>query len=79
MSLKSPETQELKYKKGTIATFGFPLTLFCSKSSQNSTDDMALFFFCDDVFPYQALSIKDNVSSPPLPSRIFFCLPLSFS
>jgi len=79
MSLQSPETQELKYKKRTIATFGFPLTSFCPKSSQNPTDDIALSFLCDNVFPYQVLSIKDNASSSPLPSRIFFYLPLSFS
>jgi len=79
MLLQSPKTQELKYKKGTIATFGFPSTSFCPKSSQNPTDDMALSFLCDDVFPHQVLFIKDNASSLPLPSRIFFCLSLSFS
>jgi len=52
MSLQSPETQELKYKKETIATFGFLSTPFCPKSSQNPTDDAALFFLCDDMFPY---------------------------
>ena len=31
MSLQSPETQELKYKKRTIATFGFSLSPFCFK------------------------------------------------
>jgi len=50
MSLQSSETQELKYKKGTIATFGFPLTPFCSKSFQNPTDDAVLSFLCDDTF-----------------------------
>jgi len=79
MSLQSPETQELKYKKGTIATFGFPSTPFCPKSSQNPTNDIALFFLCDDTFSHQVLSIKDDTSSLLLPSRIFFCLPLSFS
>jgi len=79
MLLQSPETQELKYKKGTIATFGFPSTPFYPKSSQNPTDDMALSFLCDDAFSHQVLPIKDNMSSLPLPSRIFFCLPPSFS
>jgi len=36
--LQSPETQEIKYKKETITIFRSPLTLPCSKSSQNSTD-----------------------------------------
>ena len=63
MLLQSPETQELKYKKGTIATFGFPLTPFCPKSSQNSTDDAALSFLFDDVFSHQVFSIKDDMSS----------------
>jgi len=76
MSLQSPKTQELKYKKRTIATFGFPLTSFCPKSSQNPTDDVTLFFLCNDVFLHQVLPIKNNVSSLLLPSRIFFCLPL---
>jgi len=79
MSLQSPKTQELKYKKGTIATFGFPSTPFCPKSSQNPTDDTALFFLCDNTFSHQVLPIKDDISSLPLPSRIFFHLPLSFS
>jgi len=74
--LQSPETQEIKYKKGTIATFGFPLTPFCSKSSQNPTDDMVLSCLYDDMSPHQVLSIKDDVSSSLLSSRIFFCLPL---
>jgi len=52
MSLQSPKTQELKYKKGTIATFGFPSSPFCLKFSQNPTDDMALSFLCDNTFPY---------------------------
>jgi len=52
MSLQSPETQELKYKKRTIATFGFSSFSFCLKSSQNPTDNVALSFFCDNVFPY---------------------------
>jgi len=79
MSLQSPETQELKYKKGTIATFGFPLTSFCPKSSQNPTDDVALSFLCNDIFSHQVLPIKDDASLLPLSSRIFFCLSLSFS
>jgi len=79
MSLQSPETQELKYKKRTIATFGFLSTPFCPKSSQNPTDDAALFFLCDNVFSHQVFPIKDDMSSLPLPSRIFFCLPLLFS
>ena len=79
MSLQSPETQEFKYKKETITTFGFPSTPFCSKSSQNSTNNTALFFLCDDIFSHQVLPIKDDVSSLLLPFRIFFCLPPSFS
>ena len=62
MSLQSPKTQELKYKKGTIATLGFPLMPFCPKSSQNPTDNMALSFLCDNIFPYQVLPIKYNAS-----------------
>ena len=50
--LQSPETQEVKYKKRTITTFGFPLTSFCSKSSQNPTDDMALSYLYDNVSSY---------------------------
>jgi len=79
MLLQSPETQELKYKKETITTFRIPSTSFCPKTSQNPTDDAVLFFLCDDVFPYQVLSIKDDASSSLLPSRIFFCLPLLYS
>jgi len=79
MSLQSPETQELKYKKGTIATFGFPLIPFCPKSSQNPTDDMAPFCLDDNVSSHQVLPIKDDASSSPLPSRIFFCFLLSCS
>ena len=73
------ETQEMRYKKETITTFRIPSTSFCPKSSQNPTDNMALSFLCDNVFPYQVLPIKYNVSSLPLPSRIFFWLPLSYS
>ena len=40
MSLQSSETQELKYKKRTITTFGFPSTSFCPKFSQNPTADV---------------------------------------
>jgi len=40
--LKSPETQEIKYKKETITTFRIPLTSFYSKFSQNPTDYMFL-------------------------------------
>jgi len=72
MLLQSPETQEIKYKKETITTFRIPLTPFCSKAFQNPTDDTALFFLCDDTLSYQVLSIKDDASSLPLPSRIFF-------
>jgi len=43
------ETQEMRYKKKTITTFRIPSTPFCPKSSQNPTDDMALFFLCDNV------------------------------
>jgi len=76
MSLQSSETQELKYKKGTIATFGFPSTPFCSKSFQNPTDDAVLSFLCDDTFFHQVLPIKDDMSLLLLSSRIFFHLPL---
>ena len=76
MSLQSSETQELKYKKGTIATFGFPSTSFCPKFSQNPTDDMALSFLCDNMFLHQVLPIKDDMSLLLLSSRIFFHLPL---
>ena len=77
--LQSSETQGIKYKKKTITTFRIPSTSFCPKSSQNSTDDMSLSCLYDDVSPYQVLSIKDNVSSSLLPSRIFFLFLLSFS
>ena len=76
MLLQSPETQEIKYEKGTITTFGFPSTPFCPKFSQNPTDDMVLSGFYDDASSYQVLPIKDNVSPLLLPSRIFFYLPL---
>jgi len=46
------ETQEIRYKKETITTFRILSTPFCPKSSQNPTDDMALFFLCNDAFPY---------------------------
>ena len=46
------ETQETRYKKKTITTFRIPLPSFCSKSSQNPTNDMALSFLCDDMFPH---------------------------
>ena len=39
----------MRYKKETITTFRIPLTPFSLKSSQNPTDDMALFFLYDDV------------------------------
>ena len=79
MSLQSPETQELKYKKGTIVTFEFPLTPFCPKSFQNPTDDMVPFCLDDDVSSHQVLPIKDDASSSTLSSRIFFCFPLLYS
>ena len=63
-------------KRETITTFRIPLPSFCPKASQNPTDDIAFFFLCDDMFPHQVLPIKDDVSLLPLPSRIFFCLPL---
>jgi len=65
------ETQEMRYKKETITTFRILLTPFCPKSSQNPTDDVALSFLCDDVFPHQVLSIKYDVSSSLLPSSSF--------
>jgi len=70
--LQSSETQEIKCKKETIATFGFPLTPFCPKSSQNPTDDVALSFLYNNVFSHQVLSIKYDASSLSLSSRIFF-------
>jgi len=79
MLLQSSETQEIKYKRKTITTFRIPLTPFCPKASQNPTDDAALFFLYDDAFPHQVFPIKDDTSSLPLPSRMFLCLPLSFS
>ena len=69
----------MRYKKENITTFRIPLTPFCPKFSQNFTDDAALSFLYDDMFPHQVLSIKYNTSSLPLPSKIFFCLPLSYS
>ena len=77
--LQSPETQGIKYKKEIITTFRIPSTSFCPKSSQNPTNDASFSCFYNDTFPYQVLSIKDNVSSSLLPSRIFFLLLLSFS
>jgi len=79
MLLQSPKTQEIKYKKETITTFRIPLTLFCSKISQNPTDNMALFFLYDNAFPHQVLPIKDDISLSLLPSRIFFHLLLLYS
>jgi len=73
------KTQEMRYKKKTITTFRIPSTPFCPKFFQNPTDDAALFFLCDNMFPYQVLPIKYDTSSLPLPSRIFFQLPLSYS
>ena len=73
--LQSPETQEVKYKKRTITTFGFSSTPFCPKSSQNPTNDMVLSCLYNDMSPHQVLPIKDDASSLPLPSRIFFHLP----
>ena len=66
------ETQEMRYKKETVTTFRILSTLSCPKFSQIPTDNAALSFLCDDTFSHQVLSIKDNVSSSPLPSRIFF-------
>ena len=74
--LQSSKTQEIKYKRETITTFRIPSTPFCPKASQNPTDDAALFFLCDNAFPYQVLSIKDDMSLLLLLSRIFSCLPL---
>ena len=50
--LQSSETQEIKYNKGTIATFRIPWPPFCPKASQIPTDDVALSFLCDNVFPH---------------------------
>jgi len=77
--LQNPETQEIKYKKRTIVTFGFLLTPFCPKFSQNPTNDMALSCFYSNVFSHQVPPIKDDTSLLPLPSRIFFHLSLSCS
>jgi len=52
MLLQNPETQEIKYKKRTIVTFGFPLTPFCPKFSQNPTDDMALSCLYGNAFSH---------------------------
>jgi len=52
MLLQSPETQEIKYKKETITTFRILSTPFCSKASQNPTDDATLFFLYNNAFPY---------------------------
>ena len=46
------ETQEMRYKKETITTFRIPSTSFCPKFFQNSTDDAALSFLCDNVFSH---------------------------
>jgi len=72
-------SQEIKYKRETITTFRIPSTPFCPKAFQNSTDDMVLSCLYDDAFPHQVLPIKDDASPSPLPSRIFFHLPLSCS
>jgi len=77
--LQSSETQGIKYKKETITTFRILLALFCSKSSQNPTDNASLSYFYDDMSSHQVLPIKDNTSSLLLSSRIFFLLLLSFS
>jgi len=79
MLLQSSETQEIKYKRETITTFRIPSTLFCPKSSQNPTNNVILSFLCDDIFSYQVLPIKNDMSSSLLPARIFFHLPLLFS
>ena len=52
MLLQSPKTQEIKYKKKTITTFRISSTSFCPKAFQNPIDDVALFFFYNDMFPY---------------------------
>ena len=62
----------MRYKKENITTFRIPLTPFCSKFSQNFTDDAALSFLYDDMFLHQVLPIKYDTSSSLLPSRIFF-------
>jgi len=77
--LQSPETQRIKYKKETITTFRILSTPFCPKSFQNTTDDASLSCLYDDASPHQVLPIKDNTSSSPLPSRMFFLLLLLFS
>ena len=77
--LQSPETQGIKYKKETITTFRISSTSFYSKSFQTPTDDMSLFCLYDDAFLHQVLSIKNDMSSLLLPSRIFFLPFLSFS
>jgi len=52
MLLQSPETQEIKYKKGTITTFEFPLIPFCPKSSQNPTNNTVLSCLYDNMSPH---------------------------
>ena len=64
--LQSSETQGIKYKKETITTLRISSTSFCSKSSQNPTDNTTLSYLYDDMSPHQVLSIKDNASSPLL-------------
>jgi len=72
--LQSPETQEIKYKRETITTFRTPSSPFCSKTFQIPTDDTALSFLYDNTFSYYVLSIKDDMSSSLLLSRISFYL-----
>jgi len=42
----------MRYKKETITSFRILLTPFCPKFSLNPTDDVALSFFYDDMFPH---------------------------
>jgi len=50
--LQSSETQSIKYKKETITTFRISSTSFCSKSSQNFTNDAFLSCFYDNMSPH---------------------------
>ena len=68
-----------KYKKETIATFGFPSTPSLTNSPQTPEAYTSLSFLYNNASLYKVLSIKDNVSLLPLPSRIFFFFILSFS
>jgi len=64
--LQIPETQEIEYKKGTIATFGFPSTPFYPKSFQNPTDDTVTNFIWPYLHPFFIDSHSLNGYRKPL-------------